>query len=1170
MTTVKANLFKSHSRTERNASPELTIPLAQTSLDHSCSNPTHSPLDMDLDKNLQTLDGGQNLKIQGFRVSYWKQALTYIGVVLSCGVLWVVLSLRWRFYMHCTHTACSPEEADQVLLIDTYGQEFISRVERPKAKSSLQLPFFYYKKIKYSWNEREKKFINVKGLEIQTCSELESLTEGLGSKEAHKRLRFYGPNTIKIEVTPVITLILREIRSPFYMYQSFIVIIWFLQLYYQFGICIIILSVISVSATVWETRKQTKSLRNAVRSESIATVLRDGKEVQVSSKDLVPGDVLVLSQSPFVMFCDAVLLCGNCVVNESMLTGESIPITKIPITDDSSSPFDVQTNKRNILSCGTEVLLSRSTDTSGVRAIVFRTGFSTAKGELVRSILFPKPVALKLYSDLLKCMLIFFILGTVPVIYTAVVCAELDAYSWDGVLYVLNVITFFVPPSLPAVLTSINEQAQRRLRKQGIYCLNSRYINFAGGLDVVCFDKTGTLTEDSLDILAVVPARDKKFELAVMNPAQISSENMVKAMTTCHSLARIDEELRGYDLDIKMFRLTEWELQEPTPGENVPFEYVPPRIVFQKHFNEKKPSIAIVRIFPFESSLKRMSVITQTEGGSSFEVFLKGAPELVVSLCQKETVPEDVTQVLEYYSSQGYRIIAAAYKSLQEITSWKEVQKLQRDYLERELHFLGFIVLENKLKAETIPALDTLKAANIRSVMVTGDNLLTAITVGKKCGIVEECDSVVIIKANMLSNSKQNCKSNLKVSYKYANCPLSKTGVLQMTNSCHLEEICIPVVFGKQCHVALEGEAFNLLRMYNPELLEKVVLKGAIFARMLPEHKLHLIECFQNLGYHVGMCGDGANDCGALKTAHTGVSLSLAEASVAAPFTSTQQNVQCIPTLIREGRATLVSTFDSFRYMVCYSFTFLLAVLFLFWDGQRPSDGAYVTIDIVLNLAPPFLFGATTACQSLSKKQPCRSILSFVPSFSVVSFMLIQVAVHSFALNYCVQQPWYEPFTFDRENAFAPNASYAGTTILTTNMMAYVTGATIFASGPPYRNTFFSNKLYVAVLVAEFLLVTYLTVSPPQFMVDFLNFKRAPVSAFHLKLYALTLGVLAFCFIYEKYFIQRFLGRHVVPAVRKWRGPVRKYEKLKQKPFHENWPPLSQRAKTGTEISLDL
>ncbi|GIY03601.1 probable cation-transporting ATPase 13A4 [Caerostris extrusa] len=807
-----------------------------------------------------------------------------------------------------------------------------------------------------------------------------------------------------------------------------------------------------------------------------------------SSKDLVPGDVLVLSQSPFVMFCDAVLLSGNC---------EKHSITKIPITDDSGSPFDVQTNKRNILSCGTEILLSRSTDTSGVRAIVFRTGFSTAKGELVRSILFPKPVALKLYSDLLKCMLIFFYfrnrssylhrsslsLGRRPVraerdhvLRAALPARRAHQHQRAGPEEAAE-----AGHLLPQLATSTSRGSGRRLLRQG------------------------TLTEDSLDILAVVPAQDRKFEMTVMNPGQISSENMVKAMATCHSLARIDEELRGYDLDIKMFKLTGWELQEPTPGENVPFEYVPPRIVFQKIFNEKKPSIAIVRIFPFESSLKRMSVITQTEGRSSFEVFLKGAPELSgVPLSERNSSSgchgSSCVLFLSRLPNHSHCLQVLTRNHFLERSA--EIAKISAqnlskfragDYLERELHFLGFIVLENKLKAETIPALDTLKAANIRSVMVTGDNLLTAITVGKKCGIVEECDSVVIIKANMLSIRSRIAK-----------------------------ETSISVVFGKQCHVALEGEAFNLLRMYNPELLEKVVLKGAIFARMLPEHKLHLIECFQNLGYHVGMCGDGANDCGALKTAHTGVSLSLAEASVAAPFTSTQQNVQCIPTLIREGRATLVSTFDSFRYMVCYSFTFLLAVLFLFWDGQRPSDGAYVTIDIILNLAPPFLCEMCSHAHGprfdfFQSEPPQRAGVyrrsSRAEAYSVSSLRFLSFPSCSSRWR-CIRSP-------STTACSSPGTNLSPSTkkclrpqrITRRNDDTHDQHDGLRHWGYDIRQRsslqehFFSNKLYVAVLVAEFLLVTYLTVSPPQFMVDFLNFKRAPVSSFHLKLYALTLGV---------------------------------------------------------------
>ncbi|GFT76577.1 probable cation-transporting ATPase 13A3, partial [Nephila pilipes] len=168
------------------------------------------------------------------------------------------------------------------------------------------------------------------------------------------------------------------------------------------------------------------------------------------------------------------------------------------------------------------------------------------------------------------------------------------------------------------------------------------------------------------------------FESAVLNLDQISSEDVIKAMATCHSLSRIDGEVRGYNLDQKMFNLTGWDLREPALGNDVPFEYIPPRIVTGNLSSSNEVSIALVKMFPFESSLKRMSVVTQMEGRDHFDVFLKGAPELVISLSRKDTVPDDVMEVLEYYSSQGFRVIALAFKHLTNDIAWKEVQKLTR------------------------------------------------------------------------------------------------------------------------------------------------------------------------------------------------------------------------------------------------------------------------------------------------------------------------------------------------------------------------------------------------------------------------------------------------------------------------------------------------------------
>ena len=111
----------------------------------------------------------------------------------------------------------------------------------------------------------------------------------------------------------------------------------------------------------------------------------------------------------------------------------------------------------------------------------------------------------------------------------------------------------------------------------------------------------------------------------------------------------------------------------------------------------------------------------------------------------------------------------------------------------------------------------------------------------------------------------------------------------------------------------------------------QLVVKGAVFARFAPDQKTQLIEALQSVGYFVSMCGDGANDCGALKAAHAGISLSEAEASVASPFTSKIENISCVPELIKEGRCALTTSFGTFKFMAGYSFTQFISVLILYW-----------------------------------------------------------------------------------------------------------------------------------------------------------------------------------------------------------------------------------------------
>jgi cation-transporting P-type ATPase 13A2 len=155
--------------------------------------------------------------------------------------------------------------------------------------------------------------------------------------------------------------------------------------------------------------------------------------------------------------------------------------------------------------------------------------------------------------------------------------------------------------------------------------------------------------------------------------------------------------------------------------------------------------LELIRIFEFESSKRRMSVIVQKSETKYLQVYVKGAPEIMPDICQptscttllplSDKVPSDYEEMLDFYTHHGYRVIALAAKSLPNI-SLKRAGRMKRAEAESDLTFLGFIVFENKLKPSTPGVLSQLRDAKIRTVMCTGDNILTAISVARECELV--------------------------------------------------------------------------------------------------------------------------------------------------------------------------------------------------------------------------------------------------------------------------------------------------------------------------------------------------------------------------------------------------------------------------------------------------
>ncbi|KAJ8320795.1 hypothetical protein KUTeg_002382 [Tegillarca granosa] len=280
-----------------------------------------------------------------------------------------------------------------------------------------------------------------------------------------------------------------------------------------------------------------RSLRNTIDSSTIVTVCRKGGVYEdISSEDLVPGDVIEIPRYGCIMQCDAVLVTGNCIVNESMLTadlsfsaynnvhtsvlGESVPVTKTPLPNPKLSGhediyFNVKAHSRHVLFCGTHVIQTRYYGNQKARAVVVRTGFTTAKGELVRSILYPKPVDFQFNRHTYYYIGILAAIAGIGFIYTITLMVQRGDEDSDIAHRTLDLITIAVPPALPAALSVGIIFAQSRLKRHAIYCISPRSINVSGSINAVCFDKTGTLTEDGLDMHSVIPVEDQKYVIGV-------------------------------------------------------------------------------------------------------------------------------------------------------------------------------------------------------------------------------------------------------------------------------------------------------------------------------------------------------------------------------------------------------------------------------------------------------------------------------------------------------------------------------------------------------------------------------------------------------------------------------------------------------------------------------
>ncbi|KAL2866337.1 putative P-type ATPase [Aspergillus lucknowensis] len=1041
----------------------------------------------------------------------------------SCG--WVVVEDQWKQFSIC-------EICDQA-----YGRplsaifaDYRSPFDEDSDATVEYLRYFNYRYLKFFYHPLEDKFLLISGWKDPSWINAKSMRAGLNAEDRDSRELIFGLNVIDIQQKSLFQLLVDEAFHPFYIFQLASLLLWSLDQYYYYAACIFIISVFSIGTTVVETNATMTRLKQMSHFECDIRVLRNGFWRSVTSRELVPGDVFEFSDPSLNQVpCDCILLSGDCIVNESMLTGESIPVSKTPLTDDVldylnlSAPSVHPNIAKHFLFNGTKIIRARrpqgvDDDDAIALAIVMRTGFQTTKGSLIRAMLFPKPSGFKFYRDSFRYICVMGMIAIFGFVASFVNFIRLGL-SWRLIIVrALDLVTIVVPPALPATLTIGTNFALSRLKRKKIFCISPQRVNVGGKLDLVCFDKTGTLTEDGLDVLGlrIMTNRQGLSDLlsdVSSKPAPESGTDptqylekcntIVRIMATCHSLRVVDDQLLGDPLDVKMFQFTGWTFQEgggQTPEhQSSEYETIAPSVArppsptaFANNDHDTingAVELGILRGFEFVPQLRRASVIVRQFGESGATVFVKGAPESVKDICLPESLPPDFEDILSHYTHNGYRVIACAARHEQRL-SWMKIQKMARKDAESGLEFVGFIIFENKLKPNSTETIAELNRANIRNIMCTGDNILTAVSVARECGIIrpeELCFIPRFIEGHPHDPRPSLCwesvgDPSLKLDSRTLMPSLDLNGV----------DLSVPgaVCSARKYSLAVSGDVFRWILDFEDEIvLKRMLVRGNVFARMSPDEKHELVEKLQSLDYCCGFCGDGANDCGALKAADVGISLSDAEASVAAPFTSRLFDVSCVPTLIREGRSSLVTSFCCFKYMSLYSAIQFATVSFLYASASNLGDFQFLFIDLALILPIAIFMGWTAPYPTLSRKRPTADLVSRKVLIPLLGQITICILVQLVAYKSVQSQPWFQ--APDIELGEDNNIENSENTVLfLISSFQYVLASVVLNVGPPFRKPMGSNAPFLAVIVIDLILSCYMLYRPSGWVTQVMQLTR--------------------------------------------------------------------------------
>ncbi|MFX1570222.1 MAG: cation-translocating P-type ATPase [Promethearchaeota archaeon] len=774
----------------------------------------------------------------------------------------------------------------------------------------------------------EKAYYNIELNEIykefQTDPE-----KGLSVKEAANRLDEYGLN----EIPKVSKGFIKIYLAPLFNWLIVIYLIGALILILAWAIggegdlitvaltlFIVLLNCVVAIIQQYRATKKLKALRELTALTS--TIVRDGQKIEVPTKEIVVGDLLVLSQGDKIPADARIIKSFNLVVNEASLTGESEPVRKLE-SGDALKKSEISIGERNNM-----VFYGTFISTGTGKSIVVKTGGNTEIGKISHGLeeagTSEIPIRQKMnnFGKWLGIIVFIFWFITLLIIW--------GARGSPEIVESLNSALDLMPINIPLLVTIVLITGVLAMAHRGVIIRNLASVDSLGRVSVVCSDKTGTLTKNQMSIQHVwtngsifrvtgsgytpdgdiVLMDDPKNHIYVKH---INEYPHLKLLLTAGFLNN-NSALVKNEIEIGGKTIYNWNvIGSPTEGALM--------VLFQKGMGDYLlEDYEAITEYPFDSSLKRMSKVYKKD--QVYLSYTKGASEILIPLCSKvlyndseisftDEIKKKILEIVDLYASQGYRILSLCYKEMMEIPpEGDEGRKIS----ESNLTYIGFVTILDPPREGVKESVEECHEAGVDVVMITGDSPATARAIASQISIISD-----------------------------------------------------------PSEIAVEGKEVKNIKTYDEFSRIKV------FARVSPEHKEDIVEKYQEQKKVVAMTGDGVNDALALNMADAGVAMGITGTDVAkeaSDMVISDDSFNSIVSGIEQGRGIFARIRAVVFFYICINVfegivQFILAIILdlpYFLDEAFYYQWAFLSL--TLHIFPGLILTFDTTSKDVMKQKP--------------------------------------------------------------------------------------------------------------------------------------------------------------------------------------------------------